>query len=93
MRGEKLLRIEEVALLANVSVKTIENWYAFKRMRPNDEYAKMLPEFIQNGERQTRYWKHADVWQLIDFKNRIPKGRNGVLGCVTQRYVKRYVKK
>lgn len=88
MKNEKLLKIEEVALLTNVSIQTINNWYAFKRMKPDDEYATLLPDFMQMGERQTRFWKYADVWKLIEFKNKIPKGRNGVLGCITQRYVK-----
>ena len=88
MTRQKLLKVEEVALLTNVSIQTINNWYAFRRMCPDNDYAKLLPEFTQEGERQTRYWKYADVWRLIDFKNRIPKGRNGILGCVTQRYCK-----
>lgn len=84
-----LLKIQEVACLLGCSVNTINHWYAFKRAKPNDEYAKLLPDFIQNGDRQCRYWKQDDIWKLIEFQKQIPKGRNGVLGVVTQKYKKK----
>lgn len=84
-----LLRVEQVALAVDVSIQTINIWYRWKRQNPDSEYAKMLPDFIQNGERQTRYWNKADIWRLIEFKNSIPQGRNGILGSVTQKYVKK----
>ncbi len=84
-----LLKVEEVAVTLGCSVKTVNNWYAFKKLKPDNEYAKLLPDFIQNGNRQTRYWKSSDIWKLIEFKNTIPQGRNGVLGCVTQKYYRR----
>lgn len=86
---ERLLRVEEVALTVGVSVKTINNWYAFKKEQPNNEYSKLLPDFVQYGERQTRYWKSNDIYDLIKFKAAIPKGRNGILGCITQKYGKK----
>ncbi len=88
---EKLLRLEEVALRVDVSFKTINNWYMFKKRHPDNEYAKMLPDFIQNGARQTRYWKASDIWKLIEFKQAIPQGRNGIMGDVTQQYYKKKV--
>lgn len=84
--AEKLLRLEEVALLVGCSSKTINNWYAWKRTNPDHELVKLLPDFIQSGARQTRYWKQSDVWQLIQFRSSIPQGRNGILGSVTQKY-------
>lgn len=89
---EKYFNIITVALLVGCSTKTIENWYMFKRDNPDSEYAKMLPDFIQHGNRQTRYWKQEDIPQLIQFKNSIPHGRNGVLGSTTQRYYKKTTK-
>lgn len=83
------LRIEEVALLVGCSVKTVNNWYWFKSMHPENEYAKMLPEFIRIGNRGTRYWNKDDVWKIIEFRQNIPKGRNGVLGDVTQKYYRK----
>ena len=87
---ERLLKIEEVAMLINSSVQTINMWYRFKRAEPNNEYAKMLPSYIQKGgARSTRYWTQEDIYQLIKFKQSIPLGRNGVLGSITQKYVRR----
>ena len=84
---DNLLRIEEVAILVNVSVKTINEWYVFKRTEPKNEYAKMLPDPIKDNTGR-RLWKQADIDKLIQFHNEIPKGRNGIMGKVTQRYYK-----
>ena len=92
MAEERLLRIEEVALLIGSSSKSINNWYWFKRENPDNEYAKILPDYIQEAERQTRYWREADIWKLLEFKQRMPKGRNGVMGSITQRYYKKEAK-
>ena len=86
--NQGLLRLEEVAILVGVSFKTINSWYAFKRMHPDNEYAKMLPDYIQAGPRQTRYWKRDDVWKLIEFKNSVVRGRGGNMGDITQRRIK-----
>ena len=83
---DRLLRLEEVAILIGSSGKSINNWYMFKKQYPDNAYAKILPEFIQEGERQTRYWKESDIWRLIKFKSSIPQGRNGVMGSITQKY-------
>lgn len=82
----RLLKLEEVAILIGSSGKSINNWYWFKRENPDNEYAKMLPDYIQEGSRQTRYWNEHDIWKLIEFKQCIPKGRNGIMGSVTQKY-------
>ena len=83
--AEKLLRIEEVALLVDSSTQTINNWYRWKRLHPEHHLAKMLPDYTQNGERQKRFWKKSDIWAITEFKNALPHGRNGVLGDVTQK--------
>ena len=87
--NQGLLRLEEVAILVGVSFKTINSWYAFKRMHPDNEYAKILPDYIQAGNRQKRFWKKSDIWKLIKFRQSIPKGRNGVLGDITQKYYRK----
>ena len=89
-KDDRLLKVEEVALSVGVSVKTINNWYWFKRDHPEHELAELLPDFIQEGVRQTRYWKREDVWKIITFKQAIPRGRNGIMGEITH---KLYVKK
>ena len=86
---EKMLKLEEVAILIGSSGKSINNWYWFKRENPDNEYAKMLPDYVQEGARQTRYWKQSDIWKLIKFKQSIPMGKNGVMGSITQKYYRK----
>lgn len=86
MQEERLLRLEEVAVALGCSSKSINNWYWFRRENPDNEYAKMLPNYIQAGTRQTRFWRESDIPKLLAFKQAIPQGRNGIMGCVTQKY-------
>ena len=83
--AEKLLRIEEVALLVDTSTQTVNNWYRWKKLHPEHPLAALLPDYVQGGPRQKRYWKKSDVWTITEFKNSIPHGRNGILGDVTQK--------
>lgn len=83
--AEQLLRIEEVALLVGCSTQTLNNWYRWKKSHPTHELAELLPDYQQSGNRQIRYWTKADIWKIVEFKNTIPHGRNGILGEVTQR--------
>lgn len=90
MENVEKLRIEEVAIFIGTSVNTINSWYRFKKQYPDDEYAKLLPDFQrEGGERGIRYWDQTGVEQLIKFKNTRPEGRNGVMGAITQKYVKK----
>ena len=79
------IKIEELAMRIDSSTQTINNWYKWKRMFPNNELAALLPEYTQEGARQTRYWNTEDIWKFIEFKQHIIRGRNGVMGEVTQR--------
>ena len=86
---DEKLRIEEVALFLGVSVETINIWYRFRKAHPDNEYAKMLPDYEQDTSRSCRYWKQQDIDKLMEFKNARPIGRNGAMGTVTQKYVKK----
>ena len=88
-----LLRIEEVAVSCGVSVQTINNWYKFKAENPNNEYAQLLPNYIQVGGKKQRFWDKSDIPNLLQFKNSLPTGCKGVMGSVTQRYVVKTPKK
>lgn len=92
---EVRLRIEEVASILGCSINTIENWYRFKRYNPDNEYVKILPEPIRLNEspKAARYWKQSDIYKFIEFRNAIPKGRNGLMGSITQKYIKKEKKK
>lgn len=87
--GDKLLNVSEVSLLIGSSIQTIASWYRWKALHPDHELARVIPDFKRVGNRRTRYWTQDDVWKLIEFKNNIPQGRNGVMGDVTQKYVKK----
>jgi len=89
MAETKYLRVEEVALLIGSSTQSINNWYRFKKWNPTNELCKLLPDFKQEKPRQTRYWSSDDIWKLIEFKNALPHGRNGIMGSVTQKYCKK----
>ena len=86
---DRLLNVNEVALLVGSSVQTISSWYRWRELHPEHELVKLIPEFTRKGNRRTRYWKQSDVWKLIEFKSAIPQGRNGIMGDVTQKYVKK----
>ena len=85
-KKDRLLRIEEVAICVGVSAKTINNWYWFKKSNPDNKLAKLLPDYVQAGERQIRRWHQSDMWKLIDFRSKVPHGRKGVMGSITQKY-------
>lgn len=87
--SERSIKVEELALAVGVSVKTINNWYAFRQAEPEHELAKLLPDFQQDHPRGTRTWKVSDIWRMKDFQSKITAGRNGVMGSITQKYVKK----
>ena len=92
MADEKLLNVSEVSFLVGSSVQTISSWYRWKDLNPDAELAKLLPTYTRIGNKNTRYWKQSDVWALIEFKKSIPQGRSGIMGAVTQKYVKKHNK-
>lgn len=85
----KLLTIEEVAVSVGVSTQTINIWYRWAKQNPTHDRAKMLPTPIQAKPRQTRFWEPQDVMKLIEFKNTVKTGRDGIMGSITQAYVKK----
>lgn len=89
--AEKLLKVQEVSVIIGSSIQTINYWYKWKKSNPENELSKLLPDykFIQEGGRKTRYWKQSDIWMLLEFKQKIVRGRNGIMGNITQKYVKK----
>ena len=85
MQGN-LLNINEVSVIIGSSPKTIENWYRWKKLNPDNELVSLLPEYIQEGQRTTRFWNKEDIYKLLEFKAKIPHGRNGILGDITQKH-------
>lgn len=85
--NSRYLNVMELSIMIGSSVQTISSWYRWKTLHPEHELAKLIPDYIRIGNRRTRYWVESDVWKLIEFKKRIPQGRNGIMGEVTQKYV------
>ena len=83
-----LLSKEEVAVAVGVSYQTINIWYKFREENPDNEYAMLLPDPIKIGRQ--KMWSKTSINDLKKFKKNLPKGRNGVMGSVTQRYIKKY---
>lgn len=83
MQDTKLLKLEEVAILIGSSYWTVRTWYVWKSKNKDHPLAQLLPDPIQSAPRQTRYWKQSDIWKLLEFKSKLPRGRNGVMGNVT----------
>jgi hypothetical protein len=83
------LKLEEVAILVGVSGQTINNWYRFKRENPDNEFVKLLPDYECHGGHGQRFWDKSDIGSLIMFKHSMPKGCKGIMGSVTQRYVRK----
>lgn len=89
MKTKTMLSKEEVAVSIGISTQTLYNWYRFKKENPDSEYAKMLPNYTISGTNGQKLWEKDDLKVLMRFKNIIPKGRNGIMGSVTQRYCKK----
>ena len=87
MEDNTKINVTTVSFLVGATVQTITMWYKWKSLHPDHELAKLLPDYTR-GSRNTRLWDKADVWKLIEFKKSIPQGRNGLMGDVTQAYVK-----
>ena len=82
-----LLTMDEVAVAVGVTRQTIYLWYKYKAEKPDSEYAKLLPECIVIGRQ--RFWNKSDINNLRRYKKALPKGRNGVMGDVTQKYARK----
>ena len=85
---ENLLNAVDVAQRVGCSPQTLSVYYKFKAENPFNEYSLMLPDFIRIGKKRTRYWHEEDVQRIIEFREAIPQGRNGLLGSITQRFCK-----
>lgn len=83
---ERMLRIEEVAMLLGVNYMTVERWYQFKRKNPDSEYCQFLPDpiLVMNSKnRATRFWKPDDVEVLKVFQESVVRGTHGFMGIIS----------
>lgn len=82
------LTAQQVVVILGISENTLNFWYRFRRENPDNEIAKLLPDYIKESEKAKRLWKREDLQKLSEFQQAIPKGRNGIMGGTTQRYRK-----
>ena len=87
-KEEKLYTVTEVAFYIGVVVPTINRWYLYKKENPDSEWAQYIPDYVtlSDNQKAPRYWRESDIYRLIEFHQKFPKGRGGVMGSVTQRY-------
>ena len=83
------LTAQQIVVILGISENTLNFWYRFRRNNPDNEYAKLLPDYIKESEKSKRLWKRDDLWKFAEFQKSIPKGRNGIMGNVTQKYYKK----
>ena len=74
-KNTEFITATELSKLIGCSVSTIGAYYKFKKENPDSELAKMLPDFVRIGNRNTRYWKKEDVEAIKEFRKRYPQGR------------------
>lgn len=76
---KELLSAREVCDKVGCSLVTLNNWYRFKKLNPENELAQMLPLYVNNDFEpgRPRYWNVDDVTKLIAFKNSLVRGRYG----------------
>lgn len=77
MMNEKL-RAENVAAKVGISTMTLNRWYRFKNENQGTLFDE-LPEFTRD-KNNSRLWDEQAIPVLIAFKNKLPKGRKGVMG-------------
>lgn len=85
MINKEFLNANEVAVVVGISIQTLNNWYRWKKINPTHELAKLLPKYSQVKGRSARLWSINDINSLVEFKESIPHGRNGILGEITQK--------
>ena len=76
-KNTEFITAAELSKLIGCSVSTIGAYYKFKKENPDSELAKLLPDFVRIGNRNTRYWKKEDVEAIKEFRKRYPQGRKG----------------
>ena len=86
LKTKEKLTVYEIAICLERSPQTIDNWYRWKKENPDNKWAKLLPDYTQNGGRQTRYWSGKDIKALKKFRDKSP---HGMMASVTQRYIKK----
>lgn len=87
MTDNNLLSATKVIQQLDISARTLDGWYQYYTSdleKPDD--MPDLPKYSQSRPRGPRYWKQSDIPALQAFKDWVPKGRNGVMGRINERF-------
>lgn len=84
MVENKLLNLNEVCVLLNISPHTLKTWYNWesKQLKQNlicERYLP-IPQKMEHTKGQPRMWTGEMVDELKEFKEHIVTGRNGKFG-------------
>lgn len=84
----EMLTATKVTQYLDISMKTLDSWYKYVEDNSFEHPSDMpnLPMYEQKYPRAPRYWKKSDLEQMKKFKDWVPKGRNGVMGRVNERF-------
>jgi hypothetical protein len=87
----ELITASKVANALDISVKTLTTWYKWyndpDEVKPDN--MPILPDYKQKNPQAPRYWKKSDIKKIKEFKMWLPRGRNGVMGNLTNQYSKK----
>ena len=88
-RTRNRINAQQLSVMTGVSVKTLDIWYMWKRLHPEHELAQLLPDYTQEGSRNKRYWDYDAIYQILEFRKALPRGRGGIMGEITQKYIRK----
>lgn len=85
----KLLTANQVCNEVGISIFTLNNWYRYKRENPNDDLARILPDYTKEFTTSPRQWRRADIKKLLKFKQTRNLGSKGQMAKTIQKYYKK----
>lgn len=92
MEEKKMLKATQVAVELGVCPQTIDRWYKWAELNPTNDIAKMLPDYVRGGRGRGcgRLWESTCIDKFKEFQKALPVGKAGIMGDVTQKYVRKH---
>ncbi len=79
----------QVCYLLKIDQRTLKRWYKYIETTPPEEIPKDCPGLPTPkivGKNGQKLFYGADIHQLFEFQQWIPKGRKGVMGKISQKH-------
>lgn len=83
------LNTMQVCYLLGIHPRTLATWYKYILETPTSELPKDcpgLPPYKQKHSRAPKLWWGNDLHKLYAFQKWLPRGRNGIMGKVNNKY-------